>query len=208
MTVDLLSVSCVNDVVSCGARSNLIAATRPSVPGLDAQHTSLSVLLTGCVCLQGSDHTVELIAAILLPVAIVMCAYALTVFIWRAKAITRKQVGSLISNHSVLFIVQWLYPAWVAVLGPAQGQLRRIHLTLQFGRHCCCPCVHLDTMSQILSSDFALSWFKQVHAFKFAASTLPQGCARHSLVHTDVEHDCHVQYIRHPRAIWPLILSI
>lgn len=45
-----------------------------------------------CAAIQGSDHTVELIAAILLPVAIIMCGYALTVFIWRAKAITKKQV--------------------------------------------------------------------------------------------------------------------
>ena len=45
-----------------------------------------------CAAMQGSDHTVELIAAILLPVAIIMCGYALTVFIWRAKAITKKQV--------------------------------------------------------------------------------------------------------------------
>lgn len=43
--------------------------------------------------MQGTDHTVEIIAAILLPVAIVMCVYALTVFIWRAKAISKKQVG-------------------------------------------------------------------------------------------------------------------
>eukprot|EP00891_Asterochloris_glomerata_P008493 jgi/Astpho2/8493/e_gw1.00125.54.1_t len=34
-----------------------------------------------------SAHTVEMIALILLPVAILMCAYALVVFIWRAKAI-------------------------------------------------------------------------------------------------------------------------
>ena len=53
--------------------------------------------MTCCVArlrldVQGTDHTVEIIAAILLPVAILMCAYALTVFIWRAKAITKKQV--------------------------------------------------------------------------------------------------------------------
>lgn len=45
------------------------------------------------VILQGTDHTVEIIAAILLPVAIIMCVYALTVFIWRAKAISKKQVS-------------------------------------------------------------------------------------------------------------------
>lgn len=63
-----------------------------------------------CYLMQGTDHTVEIIAAILLPVAIVMCVYALTVFIWRAKAISKKQVGpglalymcSLLSSHTVL----------------------------------------------------------------------------------------------------------
>ncbi len=35
----------------------------------------------------------EMIALILLPVAILMCAYALVVFIWRAKAIGRKQAS-------------------------------------------------------------------------------------------------------------------
>ena len=48
---------------------------------------------TRFVHVQGSDHTVEIIAAILLPVAILMCVYSLTVFIWRAKAIARKQVS-------------------------------------------------------------------------------------------------------------------
>ena len=43
--------------------------------------------------LQGPEHTVEMIALILLPVAILMCAYALVVFIWRAKAIGRKQAS-------------------------------------------------------------------------------------------------------------------
>ena len=51
------------------------------------------VVATHCDLMQGTDHTVEIIAAILLPVAIVMCVYALTVFIWRAKAISKKQVG-------------------------------------------------------------------------------------------------------------------
>ena len=35
----------------------------------------------------------EIIAAILLPVAILMCVYSLTVFIWRSKAISKKQVS-------------------------------------------------------------------------------------------------------------------
>ena len=36
----------------------------------------------------------ETISLILLPVAVLMCAYALTVFIWRARAIAKKQVGA------------------------------------------------------------------------------------------------------------------
>lgn len=114
----------------------LVAATHSSVPGLDAQHAALGVLLTWWGCLQGSDHTVELIAAILLPVAIVMCAYALTVFIWRAKAITRKQVGSLTSNHTTCFLVQWLYcasqHASQCCAAVCLGQLRRTPLDLQY----------------------------------------------------------------------------
>lgn len=53
--------------------------------------------VTWLACLQGSDHTVEIIAAILLPVAILMCVYALTVFIWRSKAISKKQVSTSIA---------------------------------------------------------------------------------------------------------------
>ena len=51
----------------------------------------LVIVFSGCI--QGSDHTVEIIAAILLPVAILMCVYSLTVFIWRSKAISKKQVS-------------------------------------------------------------------------------------------------------------------
>ena len=53
--------------------------------------------VTWLACSQGSDHTVEIIAAILLPVAILMCVYALTVFIWRSKAISKKQVSTSIA---------------------------------------------------------------------------------------------------------------
>lgn len=44
------------------------------------------------LCAQVTDYMVETIALILLPVAVLMCAYALTVFIWRARAIAKKQV--------------------------------------------------------------------------------------------------------------------
>jgi hypothetical protein len=37
-----------------------------------------------------ADNLVEVIALILLPVAVLMCAYALTVFVWRSRAIAKK----------------------------------------------------------------------------------------------------------------------
>lgn len=40
----------------------------------------------------GTENLVEIIALILLPVAILMCAYALVVFIWRAQQIEKKHV--------------------------------------------------------------------------------------------------------------------
>jgi len=43
---------------------------------------------------------VEIIAAILLPVAILMCVYSLTVFIWRSKAISKKQVSPAMHHYS------------------------------------------------------------------------------------------------------------
>ncbi len=52
------------------------------------------------MCMQGSDHTVEIIAAILLPVAILMCIYSLTVFIWRSKAISKKQVSPAMQYYT------------------------------------------------------------------------------------------------------------
>lgn len=58
---------------------------------------------------QGTDHTVEIIAAILLPVAIVMCMYALTVFIWRAKAISKKQVSPLDNMYCLTLAVYTVY---------------------------------------------------------------------------------------------------
>ena len=48
---------------------------------------------------QFTDYLVETISLILLPVAVLMCAYALTVFIWRARAIAKKQVGAADSIH-------------------------------------------------------------------------------------------------------------
>ena len=41
---------------------------------------------------QVADNLVEVIALILLPLAVLMCAYALTVFVWRSRAIAKKTV--------------------------------------------------------------------------------------------------------------------
>ena len=41
-----------------------------------------------------TDNLVAIIAMILLPVAVLMVAYAMLVFVWRSKAIAKKQVGS------------------------------------------------------------------------------------------------------------------
>lgn len=43
-------------------------------------------------CLQGIDDMTDIIAMILLPVAVLMCGYALVVFLWRGTQIARKQV--------------------------------------------------------------------------------------------------------------------
>lgn len=64
----------------------------------------------------GSDHTVEIIAAILLPVAIVMCVYALTVFIWRSKAISKKQVGYIDDPRGPLGLAGVVVLALTAIL--------------------------------------------------------------------------------------------
>ena len=55
--------------------------------------------------LQATDDLVEIIAMILLPVAILMCGYALLVFVWRAQAIAKKQVwpSALDSGHLYLY---------------------------------------------------------------------------------------------------------
>ena len=41
---------------------------------------------------QGIGDTTDIIAMILLPVAVLMCGYALVVFLWRGSQIARKQV--------------------------------------------------------------------------------------------------------------------
>lgn len=64
----------------------------------------------------GSSHArsaavlVEVIALILLPVAVLMCAYALVVFIWRSKAIAKKQVGYIDDRFGPLAL------SWVVVV--------------------------------------------------------------------------------------------
>ena len=52
---------------------------------------------------------VEVIALILLPVAVLMCAYALIVFVWRSKAIAKKQVGYIDDRFGPLAL------SWVVV---------------------------------------------------------------------------------------------
>lgn len=42
---------------------------------------------------QPTENLVEIIAMILLPVAVLMVGYALMVFVWRSKAIAKKQVN-------------------------------------------------------------------------------------------------------------------
>jgi hypothetical protein len=60
-----------------------------------ARHTAVAVHP------QGVDDTTEIIAMILLPVAVLMCAYALVVFLWRGGQIARKQVAHAPSCFSV-----------------------------------------------------------------------------------------------------------
>ena len=66
--------------------------------------------------MQFTDYLVETISLILLPVAVLMCAYALTVFIWRARAIAKKQVGP--HCHPVIHPV--IHPAIHHSVTPAQ----------------------------------------------------------------------------------------
>ncbi len=57
---------------------------------------------------QATDYLVETIALILLPVAVLMCAYALTVFIWRARAISKKQACPEACSSQHEFAPLWL----------------------------------------------------------------------------------------------------
>lgn len=52
---------------------------------------------------QVADNLVEVIALILLPVAVLMCAYALTVFVWRSRAISKKTVRP----HAARCLSRW-----------------------------------------------------------------------------------------------------
>lgn len=53
---------------------------------------AIITIFEGMMLLQATDNLVEIIAMILLPLAVLMCAYALLVFVWRAHAIAKKQV--------------------------------------------------------------------------------------------------------------------
>ncbi|EIE21857.1 hypothetical protein COCSUDRAFT_47964 [Coccomyxa subellipsoidea C-169] len=65
---------------------------------------------------QATDYLVETIALILLPVAVLMCAYALTVFIWRARAISKKQVGHIDDRFGPLGLAGVVVLALSAIL--------------------------------------------------------------------------------------------
>ena len=74
---------------------------------------------------QATDYLVETIALILLPVAVLMCAYALTVFIWRARAISKKQVRAACLAHMPTSLV-----ITTAVLRQCQWQLVAMRFVL------------------------------------------------------------------------------
>lgn len=59
---------------------------------------------------QVADNLVEVIALILLPLAVLMCAYALTVFVWRSRAIAKKTVRYPTPGRNVLALGhrEWL----------------------------------------------------------------------------------------------------
>ena len=59
---------------------------------------------------------VEVIALILLPVAVLMCAYALVVFVWRSKAIAKKQVGYIDDRFGPLALSWVVIAALSAIL--------------------------------------------------------------------------------------------
>ena len=59
---------------------------------------------------------VEVIALLLLPVAVLMCAYALFVFVWRSRAISRKQVGYIDDRYGPLGLAAVVVTALSAIL--------------------------------------------------------------------------------------------
>jgi len=56
---------------------------------------------------QVADNLVEVIALILLPLAVLMCAYALTVFVWRSRAIAKKTVRYPAPGRNLLALGHW-----------------------------------------------------------------------------------------------------
>jgi hypothetical protein len=55
-----------------------------------------------CCCHQGlSGHLVEIIALLLLPVAIAMCGYAIFIFIWRSQMIAKKRVSDAVISDGL-----------------------------------------------------------------------------------------------------------
>ena len=75
------------------------------VPSNFTLHTHTHTLIPASppwLCYQGlSAHLVEVIALILLPVAIAMCGYSIFVFIWRSDMIAKKRVSAL-SWHELM----------------------------------------------------------------------------------------------------------
>ena len=59
---------------------------------------------------------VEVIALLLLPVAVLMCAYALFVFVWRSRAISRKQIGYIDDRYGPLGLAAVVVTALTAIL--------------------------------------------------------------------------------------------
>lgn len=55
-----------------------------------------------------SGHLVEVIALLLLPVAIGMCGYAIFIFIWRSQMISKKRVRGTCTQSCWLIHVQSL----------------------------------------------------------------------------------------------------
>ena len=62
--------------------------------------------VTGCAAQVGIENVPDIIAMILLPVAVLMCGYALMVFLWRGSQIARKQAR--------LLLMYYIYFLWVA----------------------------------------------------------------------------------------------